>query len=106
MSLLLRWFGSEDARERSAHGDPQRVAAAEAALDELRGMVAADGGALELVAVEGDVVVVALRGACSHCSASDATLFGAIQPHLERRLPWVRGVRAADTLTPRRPSGN
>ena len=75
-------------------GDPERVRAVDSVLAELRPMFAADGGELRLVAVEDGWVLVELRGACAGCSSSDLSLFGAVEPRLRERLPWVRGVRA------------
>ena len=75
------------------HGDAQRVGQVEAVLHEIEALVAADGGRIELRAVEGDQVVVALRGACEHCYASDLTLQGLLEPRLRERLDWFAGLR-------------
>lgn len=62
-------------------------------LDELEPLVAADGGAIELVAVEQGRVDVRLEGACQRCLASEATLFDALEPKLRTALPWFRELR-------------
>ncbi len=41
---------------------------------EIRPALKADGGDIELIDIEGDKVLVALRGSCSACQASQATL--------------------------------
>ena len=95
MSWLERVLGgARGAQDAPPHGDPERVAAAREVLDELRPLVAADGGHIELVSVEGGWVSVRLRGACAHCHASDMTLRGALEPRLRARLPWFVGLRA------------
>jgi NifU-like protein len=41
-----------------------------------------DGGGIELIDVDGDIVTVSLRGACSRCQSSQATL----KEYVERKL--------------------
>jgi Fe-S cluster biogenesis protein NfuA len=71
----------------------------EAQLRELVGLmrpaVQADGGDLELVDfdVEAGTVEVQLRGACSSCAISSATLQGGVERIVKARLPWVAEVR-------------
>ena len=77
-----------------ARGDPARIAEVQRVLDELRPMIAADGGAVTLVAVDDGWVEVRLQGACTNCSSSNTTLQDAIEPMLRNKLSWVRGVRA------------
>jgi NifU-like protein len=50
---------------------------------EIRPMLKADGGDVELIDVEGDRVVVSLRGMCSSCSSSSFTLKKYIEPKLK-----------------------
>jgi NifU-like protein len=50
---------------------------------EIRPMLKADGGDIELIDVEGDKVVVSLRGMCSSCSSSSFTLKKYIEPKLK-----------------------
>ncbi len=63
-------------------------------IDLMRPAVQADGGDLELVSfdVEAGVVQVQLRGACSSCAISSATLQGGVERILRARLPWVTEV--------------
>lgn len=76
-------------------GDPERVRVVQGVIDEIAPLVAADGGRIELVAVEPDGwVSVRMHGACEHCAVSDTTLSGALEPKLRAAAPWVRGVRA------------
>lgn len=61
----------------------------------MRPAVQADGGDLELVSfdVETGEVEVQLRGACSSCAISSATLQGGVERILKGRLDWVTEVR-------------
>jgi len=61
----------------------------------MRPAVQADGGDLELVSfdVESGEVEVELRGACSSCAISSATLQGGVERILKGRLDWVTEVR-------------
>ncbi len=49
---------------------------------EVRPMLKVDGGDIELIDINGDVVQVALRGTCSACQASQATLNQLVQSKL------------------------
>lgn len=93
MSLLDRWFGRSNEPEQPQHGDPERLRVVRAVLNELAPMVAADGGEIQLIGEDDGWVEVRLRGACAHCSASDMTLFQALEPKLRAAAPWLRGVR-------------
>jgi Fe-S cluster biogenesis protein NfuA len=64
-------------------------------LDLMRPSVQADGGDLDLVSadVESGVVEVQLRGACSSCAISSATLQGGVERILKGRLDWITEVR-------------
>ncbi len=62
-------------------------------LDDLRPGLLADGGNLELVAVDDDGTVrIELQGACGSCPASEMTRRHAIEPVLRSRLPGVTSV--------------
>jgi NifU-like protein len=87
------WWKFLGAGPAAPRGDALRLAEVDAVLSELEPLVAADGGRIELRAVEGDQVVVALRGACEHCSASDLTLQGLLEPRLRERLAWFEALR-------------
>jgi Fe-S cluster biogenesis protein NfuA len=63
-------------------------------IDLMRPAVQADGGDLELVSfdVTSGSVEVQLRGACSSCAISSATLQGGVERILKGRLAWVTEV--------------
>ncbi|NBD18591.1 MAG: Fe-S cluster assembly protein NifU [Cyanobacteria bacterium] len=54
--------------------------------EEIRPVLAEDGGDMELFDVEGDVVKVILKGACSGCASSTETLKLAIEATLKDRI--------------------
>lgn len=64
-------------------------------LDEyVRPAVENDGGAIEFCGYEDGIVTVVLRGACSGCPSSTATLKGGIETLLKQHLPEVKEVVA------------
>lgn len=64
-------------------------------LDEyVRPAVENDGGAIDFVGFEEGIVTVALRGSCSGCPSSTATLKGGIENLLKSHLPEVKEVVA------------
>jgi len=65
----------------------------EKALDEVRPVLKADGGNVELVDVTEDgVVKLRLTGACGHCPMSTYTLKMSIEKTLKARVPEVKSV--------------
>ncbi len=67
----------------------------EEVLDEIRPLLQADGGDLELIEVTGDgVVKVRLQGACGSCPFSQMTLKMGVEQVLKRRVPQVKEVVA------------
>lgn len=68
----------------------QKVNLIQQTLDEVRPMLVADGGDVELFDVDGDLVKVILKGACGSCPGSNATLKDAIETRLrEQVLPTL-----------------
>ena len=64
-------------------------------LDEyIKPAVESDGGAIEFDSFENGVVKVILKGACSGCPSSTATLKGGIESLLKSMLPEVKEVEA------------
>ncbi|MFH2006715.1 MAG: P-loop NTPase [bacterium] len=68
----------------------------EAALEEIRPMLRADGGNIELVRIEGDVVYVRLLGACHGCPSATATMSQGVEKTIRKHCPEVAEVRLAD----------
>jgi NifU-like protein len=77
----------------------QKIALIQKVLDEeVRPVLIADGGDVELYDVEGDRVKVLLQGACGSCSSSTATLKIAIEARLRERVNKDLVVEAVDPL--------
>ena len=57
-----------------------------ARLEELRSMLQADGGDMELVAIEGKNVYVRLKGACGGCPHATITIRDGIQRILREEI--------------------
>lgn len=64
------------------------------AIEKIRPMLQSDGGDIEFVGVQGGVVQVRLKGACSGCPMSQMTLKGAVEKTLKQEVPGVESVEA------------
>ncbi|MFZ1909091.1 MAG: NifU family protein [Burkholderiales bacterium] len=62
-------------------------------LREVRKILLRDGGDLDFVRLEGDAVVVRLKGACAGCPRAALDLKGVVEALLRRRFPAIREVR-------------
>ena len=68
----------------------------EDALKEVRPMLEADGGNVELVSATDDgKVTVKLTGACGHCPMSQMTLRMGVERILRKRVPEIKEVLSA-----------
>ena len=64
-------------------------------LEEIRPMLQADGGDVELVSVsDKGVVMVRLQGACAGCPMSQMTLKNGIERLLKEQIPGVVAVES------------
>jgi Fe-S cluster biogenesis protein NfuA len=94
---LLRKLLGRPREVRVVLGDPDRIAAVEAVLAEVRPALRADGGDLRLAEVGDDgLVVLTAHGACKGCGASLLTVQGGIAPKLRERLAWFTRVRVVE----------
>jgi len=66
----------------------------EKALNDIRPSLQADGGNVELVDIENDIVKVRLTGACAGCPMSQMTLKQGVEQHLKKMVPEVSKVEA------------
>jgi Fe-S cluster biogenesis protein NfuA len=66
----------------------------EKALNDIRPTLQADGGNVELVDVENDVVKVRLTGACAGCPMSQMTLKHGVEQLVKRSVPEISRVEA------------
>lgn len=79
--------------------DEALIERVKAVLDECRPLVQADGGDIELLDVQDDVVHVQLTGNCVGCPSSQATLRQGIERRLQTRIPQIKGI-ASPQLQP------
>lgn len=63
-------------------------------IEKVRPALQADGGDVEFVALEGDVVKVRLRGACGCCPMATMTLKNGIEVAIKNEVPGVSRVEA------------
>ncbi|NEN91673.1 MAG: NifU family protein [Okeania sp. SIO3H1] len=63
-------------------------------LDELRPYLAADGGNVEFVNIDGPIVNLKLMGACSSCPSSTMTLKMGIERKLREEIPEIVEVNS------------
>ena len=66
----------------------------QAAIEQVRPMLQADGGDVELVDVDDGVVKVRLQGACAGCPMSQMTLKNGIERFLKKEIPEVKSVES------------
>ena len=64
------------------------------ALNEIRPSLQADGGDVEYVSLEGDVVKVRLTGACGGCPMATMTLKQGIEQVIKKQVPGISSVEA------------
>jgi len=63
-------------------------------LDEIRPSLQADGGDVELIAVDNNVVKLRLVGHCAGCAYSQMTLKNGIERLLKQKIPSIKGVES------------
>lgn len=65
-------------------------------IDKMRPFLISDGGDLEFVKLEDDIVYVKLSGACKDCSLIDVTLKDGIEEMIINEIPEIKEVRNID----------
>ncbi len=63
-------------------------------LNDVRPSLQADGGDVELVDVENNIVKVKLKGACAGCPMSQMTLKQGIERYLKKMIPEISSVES------------
>jgi len=66
----------------------------EKALNDVRPSLQADGGDVELVDVENNIVKVRLKGACAGCPMSQMTLKQGIERYIKKQIPEIISVES------------
>ena len=79
---------------------PEFLARVEAALDQIRPYLQADGGDVKVLEVTDDMVLkLELLGACGSCPMSTMTLKAGVEQSVLRAIPEIKAVEAIN-LTP------
>jgi len=78
-------------RKRSIKPMKEKV---EKALNDVRPSLQADGGDVELVDVENNIVKVRLKGACAGCPMSQMTLKQGIERYIKKLIPEIISVES------------
>ena len=60
--------------------------------NDIKPVLQADGGDIELVDVEDGIVKIRLVGACAHCPSSTITLYQGVERMLMEKVPEVKGI--------------
>lgn len=69
----------------------------EAAINDIRPFLVADGGNIELVDIkEGKIARVKLLGACSSCSMSPMTMKAGVEESIRKAVPEIISVEAVN----------
>lgn len=85
----------EEAAHAYSDADARIVATVKQLLDErVRPAVAGDGGDITFHSYDDGIVFLTMRGACSGCPSSTATLRNGVQNLLKHFIPEIREVRA------------
>lgn len=74
----------------------QQVAIIVQVLNDIAPMIARDGGSIEFVKLEQNIVYVRLVGACVSCPSSIFTLKFGVEAALKEKLPEIEEVVAVD----------
>jgi len=74
----------------------EKQAIIQSALDKIRPVILRDGGDVELVNIQDDIVYVRLTGACVGCPASMYTLKLGIEKAVKEVMPEIREVIDVD----------
>jgi Fe-S cluster biogenesis protein NfuA len=79
--------------------DAQLTERVQAALNDVRPQLQADGGDVELVEVREARAVLAFQGSCVGCSMASLTLTKLLEQHLRKAVPELAGVTAETVRT-------
>lgn len=63
-------------------------------IDDIRPFLMNDGGNIEFVKIEDNIVYVLLQGACAYCNMSDFTITNTIEKTIIEKVPQIKKVVA------------
>ena len=64
----------------------------EKALEEIRPFLMSDGGNIQLLSIENNIVKVQLQGACTGCSVNQMTLKNGVEATIKKYAPQILKV--------------
>ena len=64
----------------------------EKALEEIRPFLMSDGGNIQLLSIENNIVKVQLQGACTGCSVNQMTLKNGVEATVKKYAPQILEV--------------
>lgn len=67
-------------------------------IDTLRPFLQSEGGNIEFVKYENNIVYIKMLGACSHCDMLDFTIKDGIEAAIKEEIPSVQEVRNVEDL--------
>ncbi|MEN8186149.1 MAG: NifU family protein [Bacteroidota bacterium] len=70
----------------------------EAALEEIRPYLVADGGNVSLVSIEDSVVTVQFEGACIGCKVNHMTLKNGVEATIKKHAPQITEVLEKNSI--------
>lgn len=76
----------------------EKIKAIEKTIEKVRPYLNADGGDVEFVKLEDDIVYVRVHGACVGCSALDMTLKDGVEALLLDEVEGIKEVRLAEDM--------
>lgn len=76
----------------------EKIKLIEKTIEKVRPYLNADGGDVEFVKLEDDIVYVRVHGACVGCSALDMTLKDGVEALLLDEVEGIKEVRLAEDL--------
>ena len=83
--------------------NPEFLARVEAALDQIRPYLQADGGDVKVLEITPEMVLkLEMVGACGSCSMSAMTLKGGIEQTIKREVPEIKEIIAVNVTVPER----
>lgn len=76
--------------------DKETINKIEAAIEQLRPFLKADGGDIKFLRIENNVAKVKLLGACQSCNMSAMTLKAGVEEAVKRAAPQITSIEAVE----------
>ena len=67
-------------------------------INELRPFLMNDGGNIEFVKIDGNILYITLQGACKHCPMQEITLKDGIERTIIDMVPEIKEVRIIEEV--------